>query len=204
MAVSWSGIYPERQTADVIKAEIEAARVLGAKGFVIFHLDHLYDEHWRALKEATRWIMGNTSAALVSRLLAWACICRASAGAIGVGVRCRRWWFRLAAPRQGRGGDASRDGRTRRQVHCRRADPRPDGTRLELREHAPAGDGSGQAVSPVGLAASRCPWARLTGALSIAGARPPPPIAARPGAYRSLRRESSRHVAACGRRIPLA
>lgn len=53
MAVSWSGIYPERQTADVIKAEIGAARVLGAKGFVIFHLDHLHDEHWRALKEAT-------------------------------------------------------------------------------------------------------------------------------------------------------
>jgi hypothetical protein len=53
MAVSWSGIYPERQAADVIKAEIGAARVLGAKGFAIFHLDHLYDEHWRALKEAT-------------------------------------------------------------------------------------------------------------------------------------------------------
>ena len=53
MAVSWSGIYPERQAADVIKAEIGTARVLGAKGFVVFHLDHLYDEHWRALKEAT-------------------------------------------------------------------------------------------------------------------------------------------------------
>jgi hypothetical protein len=52
-AVSWSGIYPERQTADVIKAEIEAARVLGAKGFVMFHLDHVYDEHWRTLKQAT-------------------------------------------------------------------------------------------------------------------------------------------------------
>ena len=54
LAVSWSGIYPERQTADVIKAEIGAARVLGAKGFVMFHLDHFYDEHWRALKEATQ------------------------------------------------------------------------------------------------------------------------------------------------------
>lgn len=53
MPVSWSGTYPERQTADVIKAEVRAARALGAKRFVMFHLDHFYDEHWRALKEAT-------------------------------------------------------------------------------------------------------------------------------------------------------
>jgi uncharacterized lipoprotein YddW (UPF0748 family) len=51
MAVSWSGIYPERQTPEVIQAEIAAARTLGAKGFVVFHLDHLYDEHLRAIRE---------------------------------------------------------------------------------------------------------------------------------------------------------
>ena len=37
----------------MIKAEIGAARALGAKGFVVFHLDHLYDDHLRALQEAT-------------------------------------------------------------------------------------------------------------------------------------------------------
>lgn len=62
MAVSWSGIYPERQTAGVIKAEIGAARVLGAKGCLIFHLDHLYGEHWRALKEATATIPAKSTA----------------------------------------------------------------------------------------------------------------------------------------------
>ncbi|NLF68802.1 MAG: family 10 glycosylhydrolase [Candidatus Anammoximicrobium sp.] len=53
LAVSWSSIYPERQAADAIKAEIGAARLLGAKGFVLFHLDHFYDEHWQAVQEAT-------------------------------------------------------------------------------------------------------------------------------------------------------
>ena len=52
MAASWSGIYPERQDPQVIKAEIAAARELGAQGFVVFHRDHLYDEHLAAIREA--------------------------------------------------------------------------------------------------------------------------------------------------------
>jgi len=61
-AVNWSGIYPERQTADLIKAEIGAARALAAKVFVMFHLDHFYDEHWRALKEVTSAIPTGSTA----------------------------------------------------------------------------------------------------------------------------------------------
>ena len=52
MAVSWSSIYPERQDPRVIKAEIAAARELGAKGFIVFHRDHFYDEHLAAIREA--------------------------------------------------------------------------------------------------------------------------------------------------------
>lgn len=52
MAVSWSGIYPERQKPETIQAEIDAARKLGAKGFVIFHRDHCYDEHFAAIRES--------------------------------------------------------------------------------------------------------------------------------------------------------
>lgn len=52
MAASWSGIYPERQDPRVIKAEIAAARELGAQGFIVFHRDHLYDEHLAAIREA--------------------------------------------------------------------------------------------------------------------------------------------------------
>jgi len=52
LAVSWSGIYPERQDPRVIQDEIRAAAKLGAKGFVVFHLDHLNDEHFTAIREA--------------------------------------------------------------------------------------------------------------------------------------------------------
>jgi len=52
MAVTWSGIYPERQDPEVIRAEISAARKLGAKGFVVFHRNHFYDEHFHAVREA--------------------------------------------------------------------------------------------------------------------------------------------------------
>lgn len=52
MAVSWSSIYPERQDPAVIQAEIAAARQLGAKGFVVFHLDHLQDAHYQPIREA--------------------------------------------------------------------------------------------------------------------------------------------------------
>ena len=52
MAVSWSSIYPERQDPQVIKAQIAAARELGAQGFVVFHRDHLYNEHLTAIQEA--------------------------------------------------------------------------------------------------------------------------------------------------------
>lgn len=51
MAVSWSGIYPERQDPEVLKAEIRAARELGAAGFVVFHLSHFYDQHYEAIRE---------------------------------------------------------------------------------------------------------------------------------------------------------
>ena len=54
MAVSWSGIYPARQDSKVIQAEIAAARRLGAKGFVLFHLDHFQDEHFQAIHESFR------------------------------------------------------------------------------------------------------------------------------------------------------
>ncbi len=50
MAVSWSGIYPERQDPKVIQAEIRAAEKLGAKGFVVYHLDHFRDEHFKAIR----------------------------------------------------------------------------------------------------------------------------------------------------------
>jgi hypothetical protein len=52
LAVSWSGIYPERQAPAVIQEEIRAAKKLGAKGFVVFHLDHCYDGHFQAVRQA--------------------------------------------------------------------------------------------------------------------------------------------------------
>jgi uncharacterized lipoprotein YddW (UPF0748 family) len=52
LAVSWSGIYPERQAPAVIQDEIRAAKKLGAKGFVVFHLDHFKDEHFQAIRQA--------------------------------------------------------------------------------------------------------------------------------------------------------
>jgi uncharacterized lipoprotein YddW (UPF0748 family) len=52
MAASWSGIYPERQAPKVIEAEIAAARELGAKGFVLFHLDHIQDGHLQAVRKS--------------------------------------------------------------------------------------------------------------------------------------------------------
>ncbi len=54
MAVSWSSIYPQRQDPQVIKAEIAAARELGAKGFIVFHRDHFYAEHLAAIREAVK------------------------------------------------------------------------------------------------------------------------------------------------------
>ncbi|MCD6361409.1 MAG: family 10 glycosylhydrolase [Armatimonadetes bacterium] len=51
MAVSWSGIYPDRQDPEVLKAEIRAAREMGAAGFVVFHRYHFYDEHYQAVRE---------------------------------------------------------------------------------------------------------------------------------------------------------
>jgi hypothetical protein len=54
MAVSWSGIYPERQTPETIQGEIRAAAKLGAKGFVVFHLDHFQEQHFKAIHEAIR------------------------------------------------------------------------------------------------------------------------------------------------------
>lgn len=36
----------------MIQAEIAAARKLGAKGFVVFHLDHLQDGHFQAIRES--------------------------------------------------------------------------------------------------------------------------------------------------------
>jgi len=52
MAVTWSSIYPERQDPEVIAAEIRAARKLGAKGFVVFHRNHFYDEHYEAVRKS--------------------------------------------------------------------------------------------------------------------------------------------------------
>ena len=52
MAVSWSGIYPARQSPAVIAAEIAAGGKLGAKGFAVFHLDHFYDAHFPAIRAA--------------------------------------------------------------------------------------------------------------------------------------------------------
>lgn len=52
MAVRWSGIHPEVQDPGTIKAEIAAARKMGARGFVIFHLDHCLDRHFQAVREA--------------------------------------------------------------------------------------------------------------------------------------------------------
>jgi uncharacterized lipoprotein YddW (UPF0748 family) len=54
LAVSWSGIYPQRQEPCVIQDEIVAADKLGARGFVVFHLDHLNDEHFDAIREALK------------------------------------------------------------------------------------------------------------------------------------------------------
>lgn len=51
LAVSWSSIYPQRQDPRVIQDEIRAAEKLGAKGFVVFHLDHLNDEHFAAIRD---------------------------------------------------------------------------------------------------------------------------------------------------------
>ena len=42
----------ERQDPQVIKAEIAAARKRGAQGLLVFHRDHLYNEHLTAIQEA--------------------------------------------------------------------------------------------------------------------------------------------------------
>jgi uncharacterized lipoprotein YddW (UPF0748 family) len=52
MAVSWSGIHPKRQPPEVIQAEIAAARKLGAKGFAVYYVPFLQDEHYRAIHAA--------------------------------------------------------------------------------------------------------------------------------------------------------
>lgn len=52
LAVSWSSIYPKRQEPEVIRGEIGAAQKLGAKGFVIYHLDHFQPQHFDAIREA--------------------------------------------------------------------------------------------------------------------------------------------------------
>lgn len=52
LAVSWSGIYPKRQAPAVIEGEIRAAGKLGAKGFVVFHLDHFKEESFQAVRQA--------------------------------------------------------------------------------------------------------------------------------------------------------
>jgi len=58
LAVSWSSIHPERQSPRVIQDELRAAEKLGAKGFVVFHLDHLNDEHFAAIREVLRQPQG--------------------------------------------------------------------------------------------------------------------------------------------------
>lgn len=59
IAVSWSGIYPDRQDPELIKAQIHIAEKLGAKGFVVFHLDHFRDEHFEAVRAAIDDKTGN-------------------------------------------------------------------------------------------------------------------------------------------------
>jgi hypothetical protein len=54
MAVSWSGIYPERQAPAVIQGQIRAAEQLGAKGFAVYHLDHFQEPHFQAIREAVQ------------------------------------------------------------------------------------------------------------------------------------------------------
>ena len=52
LALTWSGIYPERQEPEVIKAEIAAAREVAARGFVVFHRVYVYGEHFKGVREA--------------------------------------------------------------------------------------------------------------------------------------------------------
>jgi hypothetical protein len=52
MAVSWSGIHPAKQPPEVIQAEILAARKLGAKGFAVYYVPFLQDEHYQAIRKA--------------------------------------------------------------------------------------------------------------------------------------------------------
>jgi hypothetical protein len=54
MAVSWSGIHPALQSPAVIKAEIAAARKLGAKGFAVYHQCFFKDAHYQAVREAVQ------------------------------------------------------------------------------------------------------------------------------------------------------
>ncbi len=54
LAVSWSSIYPQRQDPRVIQDQIAAAAKLGANGFVVFHLDHLNDEHFAAIRDVVK------------------------------------------------------------------------------------------------------------------------------------------------------
>jgi len=54
LAVSWSGIYPQRQAPEVIEGQILTAAKLGAKGFTVFHLDHFQEQHFAAIQKAVR------------------------------------------------------------------------------------------------------------------------------------------------------
>ncbi len=59
MAVSWSGIYPERLTPEVLQGEIRGSEKLGAKGFVVFHLDHFQEPHFKAIRDVAGAPAGN-------------------------------------------------------------------------------------------------------------------------------------------------
>jgi uncharacterized lipoprotein YddW (UPF0748 family) len=54
MAVSWSGISPRKESPAVIKAEIAAARKLGAKGFSIYHQSFFENVYYLAVREAVQ------------------------------------------------------------------------------------------------------------------------------------------------------
>ena len=49
-----NGRTDQRISAATSERVLAAARELGAQGFVVFHRDHLYDEHLAAIREAVK------------------------------------------------------------------------------------------------------------------------------------------------------
>jgi uncharacterized lipoprotein YddW (UPF0748 family) len=60
IGVNWTGMSSEWQKPEVLREQILASEQIGSKGFIVFRLDHLRDEHFVAIHEALETIRAGT------------------------------------------------------------------------------------------------------------------------------------------------